>query len=119
MKMSVFEAGMIGCFGISWPVAIIKTYKAKVVSGKSRMFLILVLSGYGFGILHKIFFSLDWVLLLYVFNFSMVLIELCLYLHYNKPGHSVSLTQAEGGGARRAPIPSPAEVEPTPATEGS
>ena len=82
--MSMFEAGMIICFGISWPVAIRKTLKTKSVHGKSRMFLFLVLGGYGLGILHKIFFSLDFVLLLYLFNFTMVLIEICLYFRYHK-----------------------------------
>jgi hypothetical protein len=84
MEMSMFEAGMIICFGISWPVAIRKTLKTKSVHGKSRMFLLLVLCGYGLGILHKIFFSLDFVLLLYLFNFAMVLIEICLYFRYHK-----------------------------------
>ena len=84
MKMSIFEAGMIVCFGISWPVAIRKTLKTKSVHGKSRMFLLLVLGGYGLGILHKVFFSLDFVLLLYLFNFAMVLIEICLYFRYHK-----------------------------------
>jgi hypothetical protein len=45
--MSVFEAGMIVCFGISWPVAILKTLKTRSVAGKSRTFLVLVLAGYG------------------------------------------------------------------------
>ncbi len=82
--MSVFEAGMIVCFGISWPVAIRKTLKTKSVHGKSRVFLLLVLGGYGLGILHKVFFSLDVVVLLYVFNFTMVLVELCLWFRYHE-----------------------------------
>ena len=82
MQMSIFEAGMLICFGISWPVAIMKTLKTKSVHGKSRMFLFLVLSGYGLGILHKIFYSLDFVLILYAFNFIMVLIETCLCFRY-------------------------------------
>ena len=82
MKMSILEAGMILCFGASWPVAIRKTLKTKSVHGKSRMFLFLVLSGYGLGILHKIFFNLDFVLILYVFNFTMVLVEICLCCRY-------------------------------------
>ena len=27
--MSIFEAGMMICFGASWPIAVYKTYKAK------------------------------------------------------------------------------------------
>lgn len=59
--MSIFEAGMMVCFGISWPIAALKTYKSKCVSGKSIHFSFLILLGYIFGILHKIFNSMDWV----------------------------------------------------------
>ena len=82
--MSIFEAGMVLCFGVSWPVAIIKTLKTKAVHGKSTLFLTLVLSGYALGILHKAIYNLDYVIILYLFNFSMVLTELCLCLHYRK-----------------------------------
>ena len=41
--MSVFEAGMMVCFGISWPVAALKTYKCKCVHGKSIHFSMLIL----------------------------------------------------------------------------
>lgn len=92
--MSVFEAGMIVCFGISWPVAILKTLKTRSVDGKSRTFLVLVLAGYGFGVLHKIFFNLDIILVLYVFNFSMVLIEICLWFRYHERPRSVAAAAA-------------------------
>ena len=47
--MSVYEAGMLICFGVSWPLAAYKTYKAKCVHGKSiwfslPFFLFLILS---------------------------------------------------------------------------
>jgi hypothetical protein len=94
METSLFEAGMIMCFGFSWPVAIWKTVKTKSVHGKSRMFLFLILGGYGLGILHKIFYHYDGVIILYIFNFVMVLIETCLYFKYQKnPIHG--LTQDE------------------------
>ena len=38
--MSIFEAGMMVCFGISWPIAALKTYKCKCVHGKSIHFSI-------------------------------------------------------------------------------
>jgi hypothetical protein len=93
--MSVLEAGMIVCFGASWPVAIAKTLKTRSVQGKSRMFLVLVLAGYGLGILHKIFFNLDAVLLLYVFNFSMVLVELCLWFRYHERPLALEATRGD------------------------
>jgi hypothetical protein len=82
MHMSLFEAGMIICFGISWPVAIWKTVKTKNVHGKSKMFLFLILTGYGMGILHKLIYHFDWVIILYIFNFVMVFIETCLFFKY-------------------------------------
>lgn len=53
--MSVFEAGMMVCFGVSWPIAAYKTYKAKCVHGKSFAFSCLIMLGYVFGIIHKLF----------------------------------------------------------------
>ena len=46
VKMSIFEAGMMICFGAGWPVAVYKTWKAKCVSGKSLRFSYLVVIGY-------------------------------------------------------------------------
>ncbi|OGI00561.1 MAG: hypothetical protein A2Y25_07645 [Candidatus Melainabacteria bacterium GWF2_37_15] len=80
--MSILEAGMLVCFGASWPFAIVKTYKTKNVKGISFIFLILLLLGYIFGILHKIIFNFDYVLIFYIFNGSLVLTEIVLYLMY-------------------------------------
>ena len=44
--MSIFEAGMMVCFGVSWPIAALKTYKCKCVHGKSIHFSMLILLGY-------------------------------------------------------------------------
>ena len=56
MHFSIFEILMLVCFGASWPFALIKTYKTKVVKGTSRLFLSLIFIGYLCGILHKIFY---------------------------------------------------------------
>ena len=82
--MSVFEIGMLVAFGISWPISIIKTLRAKRVSGKSPLFLVIIMLGYVSGILHKIFYAYDFVLWLYVLNLLMVGFDLLLYLHYRK-----------------------------------
>lgn len=84
--MSLLEAGMLVCFGASWPFAIAKTVRTKTVHGKSRMFLGLILTGYGLGVLHKYFHSPDKVMFLYVFNFLMVLTEFVLcFVYANRP----------------------------------
>jgi hypothetical protein len=112
--MSLFEAGMIVCFGISWPVAIMKTLKTRSVHGKSRMFLFLVLGGYGLGILHKALYSFDLVVLLYVFNFSMVFIELCLWFRYHdRPISPAAPALDEEDSAADTLLADPALVHPS------
>lgn len=78
----VFEAGMLICWGASWPVAAYKTFKAKRVEGKSLTFMCLIILGYIFGILHKIFFTFDWVIWLYILNMFFVVCDMCLYFKY-------------------------------------
>ncbi len=82
MHLSVFEAGMLVCFGISWPLSIIKSLRTKMVDGKSPIFMSIVALGYVFGMVHKVIYSFDQVFLLYVFNFVMVSIDLFLYRKY-------------------------------------
>jgi len=52
--MSVFEMGMLICFGVSWPFAVYKTWKTKTSESKSMVFLWLVFVGYLSGIAHKV-----------------------------------------------------------------
>jgi hypothetical protein len=80
--MSVFEIGMLVCFGISWPISIAKALRTKRVVGKSPVFMAIICLGYLSGMLHKIFFALDWVVLLYFVNFCMVAFDLFLYFTY-------------------------------------
>lgn len=82
--MSIFEIVMLICFGASWPFAVIKTYKSKNVEGKSILFLSLILLGYIFGIIHKIIYSPDIVIWLYVLNGVLVLADIALYFHYKR-----------------------------------
>jgi hypothetical protein len=78
----MFEAGMLVCFGVSWPISIIKALRTKVVDGKSPIFMFIIALGYICGMLHKIFYNFDQIFLLYVFNFIMVSIDLFLYRKY-------------------------------------
>lgn len=48
-----FEALMLICFGVSWPVNAYKSYKARTAVGTSAVFLTLVTIGYLFGIAAK------------------------------------------------------------------
>lgn len=77
--MSFFEAGMLICFGAAWPFSIIRSIKSKSTKGKSIFFLFVILVGYIFGILHKIIISSDLIMILYILNFTLVLIDIILY----------------------------------------
>ena len=83
-SMSIFEAGMLICFGASWPFAVRKTYLTKSVKGKSKFFLFLIILGYVFGIVHKVMYSLDFVIWLYVINLLLVAADLSLCIKYSK-----------------------------------
>jgi len=75
----MFEIIMLVCFGAAWPSSIYKSYISQTSKGKSIFFLFIVLIGYCSGVFHKIFFNLDWVILLYVLNGCMICIDIILY----------------------------------------
>ena len=86
--MSEFlEILMIVSFGFSWPLNVIKSYKARTTKGKSLSFLFLIFFGYIAGIASKFTneaymasFSDKWYVLFFdVLNLVMVGIDLCLY----------------------------------------
>ncbi|MFY9396972.1 MAG: hypothetical protein WAR22_01270 [Desulfomonilia bacterium] len=78
--MSIFEMIMLICFGAAWPPSIYKSYTSRTARGKSVVFLVIVLLGYTAGVLHKLYFSLDWVILLYLLNGFMVTADIALYV---------------------------------------
>lgn len=81
-NFSYYEIMMLICFGVSWPVAVFKTYQTKSVKGKSFLFLFLILLGYVFGIIHKCIYSLDYVIWLYILNLLLVLADMGLWFMY-------------------------------------
>ena len=80
--MSVFEIGMLACFGFSWPFSIAKSLRTKKVEGKSPAFMVIVMAGYLCGIAHKLLYSFDWVVWLYALDLALVLLDFVLYLLY-------------------------------------
>jgi len=82
--MSIFEGVMLICFGASWPISILKSIRVKDVTGKSPLFLVIVAVGYVSGIVHKVLYSLDWIIILYIINLIMILTDLALYIHYSR-----------------------------------
>lgn len=77
--MSIFEAGMLIGFGVAWPSNIFKSIKSKTAAGKSVVFQWAVLVGYVCGIINKVLYSRDIVLVLYIINFLMISIDTAFY----------------------------------------
>ena len=83
----ILEVIMIVSFGFSWPMNVIKSYRARTAKGKSVAFLCLILFGYVAGITGKFInpvFMADigtkwYVLMFYILNFVMVSADLVLY----------------------------------------
>ena len=82
MKFSIFEIIMLVCFGFSWPFAIIKTVRVKNPTGKSYLFMSLIIIGYIAGCIHKILYSRDFVFWLYLLNTLLVASDFVLCLYY-------------------------------------
>jgi len=77
--MSIFEIGMLVCFGAAWPASIVKSYRSRSTEGKSILFLFILFTGYIFGILHKVYYRYDYVIFLYILNSIMVFTDIMLY----------------------------------------
>jgi hypothetical protein len=84
----LLEILMIVSFGASWPLNVIKSYKARTTKGKSIAFLCLIFFGYIAGITSKLvnvdymanFASKWYVLFFYVLNFIMVGADIVMYI---------------------------------------
>lgn len=83
----LLEIIMIVSFGASWPLNVIKSYRARTAKGKSLPFLCLIVFGYIAGIASKLVneaymavIAEKWyVLFFYVLNLIMVGADLILY----------------------------------------
>lgn len=83
----ILEITMILSFGASWPLNVLKSWRARTTKGKSLPFLLLIFFGYIAGIASKLvneaymasFASKWYVLFFYVLNFTMVGLDICVY----------------------------------------
>lgn len=77
---SILETLMLVCFGLSWPINLMKAYKARTAKGSSLFFILLIITGYIAGILAKLVSGqINYVLIAYVFNLVMVSLNLLVY----------------------------------------
>ena len=83
----ILEIVMVVAFGASWPLNVVKSYRARTTKGQSLPFLCLIFCGYIAGIAAKFSneaymsaFSSKWyVLVFYFINLTMVGIDLLIY----------------------------------------
>ena len=77
---SVLETIMLVCFGFSWPLNVIKAYKAKTAKGTSLPFILLIITGYIAGISAKLITGqINYVLIAYVLNLAIVSLNVAVY----------------------------------------
>lgn len=81
----LFEAIMVICFGLSWPLSVYKSWKSRTARGKSLTFEVFIFLGYVSGIIGKIINGkITYVFAFYILNIVMVSIDLCLYLRNSR-----------------------------------
>ncbi len=77
----ILECLMLVCFGFSWPLNVIKAYKAGTAKGTSLAFIILIITGYVAGIAAKIINGqFNYVLAVYFLNLAIVFGNVLVYI---------------------------------------
>lgn len=99
---SIFETIMLVCFGFSWPMNVIKAYKARTAKSTSLPFIILIISGYIAGIAAKIISGqINYVLVVYFINLAIVSLNVVVYIRnrrLDRMGNPVFLKPVEAFG---------------------
>lgn len=92
---SIFETIMLVCFGLSWPLNVIKAYKARTAKGTSLPFILLIITGYIAGITAKfVTQQINYVLVVYLINLAIVSLNLVVYFRNAALDKSAQRTEA-------------------------
>lgn len=85
MAAEILEAIMLVCFGLSWPMNALKSYRARTAAGASWQFLTLICLGYIAGIAAKFCSgSINWVLAVYFINLACLAVNWGVYFRNKK-----------------------------------
>ena len=77
---SIFETIMLVCFGLSWPINVVKAYNAWTAKATSLPFILLILVGYIAGITAKIVSGqTNYVFVVYLINLAIVMLNILVY----------------------------------------
>ena len=86
----VFEGAMLVCFGLAWPIDILRTLRTRSVAGKSPLFMSVILVGYLAGLVAKVIRGAaagtwpELVTVLYAFNAALVAADIGLCFRYHR-----------------------------------
>ena len=87
----ILETVMLVCFGLSWPMSILRSWRARSARGKSLPFLCAIAVGYAVGIAAK--FTADqvsYVVAFYMINLVMVCADIALYFRNRRLDRSAA-----------------------------
>ena len=88
----ILETAMLVCFGLSWPISVVKNIKSKTAKNMSLRFILLIVVGYIAGISAKIILgSFNYVLAVYVLNLAIVSINIPVYFINKKYDKKLAL----------------------------
>lgn len=93
----MLEAVMLICFGLSWPINLLKNYRARTAKSMSLEFILLIITGYVAGIAAKIYsHNVNYVLAVYFVNLLIVCGNLVVYFinrRYDRLNESKSVSE--------------------------
>ncbi len=76
----VFESIMLICFGLSWPMSVVKNIRSHTAKSMSLPFILLIITGYIAGISAKLYAgNYSYVLVIYIINLCFVSANLVVY----------------------------------------
>jgi len=81
----ILETAMLICFGLSWPLSIARSWRARSAKGKSLPFMCAIALGYAVGIAAKFIGGpATYVVAFYIANLMMVCADIALYFRNRK-----------------------------------
>lgn len=106
----ICETIMLICFGLSWPVSLIKNIKLKSAKGMNLQFILLITFGYVAGITAKILNKqFNFVFAMYIINILMVSGNIVVYF-INKRLDAIREGKAVKNAKAKASVPEHAKL---------
>lgn len=76
----ILEATMLLCFGVSWPLSLVKNIRSKTAKATSVWFILLIILGYVAGIAAKLIaHATGYILVVYFLNLAVVSCNLAVW----------------------------------------